>query len=167
MDKKFIVLCLGFTIILIGGVLFFGSSSNSKPQTLVSSYSISDKEKPKVEAKITTISLGDMKVSDEKSADFKIKNIGTKPLQISNMQSSCGCTVGKLIYEGKESQEFGMHSQSTGVISEILPNKEGIVRVIYRPYVMPVYGYIDREVSLQTNDPQNTNLTFKVTANVK
>lgn len=165
MDKKFIILCAVFSVILIGAVVFLGSSS--KPQALVSSYSVSDKDKPSVEAKITSSSLGDMKVSDEKYADFLIRNKGTKPLLITSMRSSCGCTVGKVIYKGAETQEFGMHSQAQGVVSEIAPSSEAKVRVIYRPFVMPVYGFVEREVYFETNDPQNSKITLKVTANVK
>ena len=107
-----------------------------------------------------------MKVSDDKSANFKIKNIGQKPLQLSNISSSCNCTFGQVIINGKESDVFGMHNVSD-FAGEILPGKEAIIKVTYRPSIMLVYGAVEREVYVSTNDPENPKLIFKVKANVK
>jgi len=107
-----------------------------------------------------------MKVSDDKSANFKIKNIGQKPLQLSNISSSCNCTFGQVIINGKESDVFGMHNVSD-FAGEVFPGKEAIIKVTYRPSIMPVYGVIEREVYVSTNDPENPKLIFKVKANVK
>lgn len=76
------------------------------------------------------------------------------------------CTVGQVIYQEKASQEFGMHSQSN-YVAEIAPGKEATIKVTYRPYLMPVYGYVEREVYMATNDPLNSKLVFKVTATVQ
>ena len=59
-----------------------------------------------------------------------------------------------------------MHAKSDDVI-EIAPGKQALVRVIYVPSIMPVYGSVEREVYLNTNDPNSPKLTFKVIANVK
>ena len=115
---------------------------------------------------MTFADLEKMKVSDEKSADFTIKNIGEKSLQLSNINSSCNCTFGQIIIDGKESEFFGMHNVSA-FAGEILPGKEAVIRIIYRPYIMPVYGIIDSEVYVETNDPENQRLVFKVRANVE
>ena len=154
-----------FSIVVIGGS-YFVLVGNQKPATAITSYSSSDKEKPKVEAKTTFSDLGKMKVSDDKSANFKIKNIGQKPLQLSNISSSCNCTFGQVIINGKESDVFGMHNVSD-FAGEVFPGKEAIIKVTYRPSIMPVYGVIEREVYVSTNDPENPKLIFKVKANVK
>lgn len=169
MDKKFLLFCAALTVFLVGVFVITNSSptKSSKTQNLIATYSLNDKERPKAEIKSTSQSMGDMKVSDEKYVDFTVKNTGSKNLQITNMKSSCGCTVGKIVYQGRESQEFGMHSQSVGVLEEITPGSQAVIRVIYRPYVMPIYGFVEREVYFDTNDPQNSKITFKVTANVR
>lgn len=165
MTKKLIIgLLIGFLGFLIG--IYYLVQRDNSTQVLFTSYKLEDKEKPKVEVKQTSQDLGQMKVSDEKSKDFIMKNIGSRNLILSNISSSCGCTVGQVIYQGEKSPEFGMHSKSA-FAKEILPGKEAAIRVIYRPYVMPVYGLVEREVYVETNDPQNSKLTFKVTAMVR
>lgn len=158
-------------IIVVFSVLTIGGSylllvSDQKPSPDLITYSASDKERPKAEAKLIFDDLGSMKVSEDKSADFTIKNIGTKPLQLSRITSSCNCTFAQVIINGNESDLYGMHSPSN-YAGEILPGKEAKVRVIYRPSIMPVYGIVSREVYVETNDPQNPKLVFKVQANVK
>ena len=164
MSKGIIIGIVIFSIVVIGGSYFLLTGSQ-KPQVQISSYSVSDKERPKVEAKTTFSDLGKMKVSDDKSANFKIKNIGQKPLQLSNISSSCNCTFGQVVIDGKESDVFGMHNVSD-FAGEILPGKEAIIKVTYRPSIMPVYGPVEREVYVSTNDPDNQKLVFKVKATV-
>jgi hypothetical protein len=166
MNSKILIIGLIlFSLAAIGGSYFF-LVNGQKPQAVIASYSLSDKEKPKIEAKITSFDLGQMKVSDDKFAIFKIKNIGQKPLQLTNISSSCNCTFGQVVINGKESELFGMHNVSD-FAGEILPGKEAAIKVIYRPSIMPVYGKIERQVYVSTNDPENPKLTFNVKANVK
>ena len=164
-SKVLIIGLILFSLVAIVGSYFF-LVNGQKPQPATISYSVSDKEKPKAEAKITFFDLGIMKVSEDKSADFKIKNIGQKPLQLNNISSSCNCTFGQVVINGKESELFGMHNISD-FAGEVLPGKEATIRVTYRPSIMPVYGTIEREVYVNTNDPENPKLTFKVKATVK
>jgi len=167
MSKSFIIGIVIFSLIVIGGsyLLVSGGKQNSSTSAPVF-YEVKDKEKPKIQVKDFIKDMGTIKVSDQKAEDFMIKNVGNKPLQLSQISSSCGCTVGQIIIDGNTSEEFGMHSQSD-YIAEINPGKEAIVRVTYRPYVMPVYGPVDREVYVTTNDPENSKLVFKVKAVVK
>lgn len=167
MPKSFLAGIIIFSLIVIGGsyLLVSGGKQNT-PRTKPLTYQTKDKDRPRIQVKETFKNMGEMKVSDQKTEDFLVKNVGSKPLQLSNISSSCGCTVGQIIIDGKTSEEFGMHSQSD-YIAEINPGKEAIVKVTYRPYVMPVYGPVDREVYMTTNDPENPNLIFKVKAVVK
>lgn len=161
-----IVLGAVLAVALIFGSYFFVNQGGKTEAKTILNYSASDKERPKTEVKTTLSDFGKMKVSDEKSADFTIKNIGKKPLQLSDITSSCNCTFGQVIISGKESEFFGMHNVSA-FAGEILPGKEATVRVIYRPYIMPVYGLVEREVYVTTNDPENPRLVFRVKANVE
>lgn len=164
-SKILIVGLIIFSLVAIVGSYFFLVSSQ-KAQPAIITYSFSDKEKPKVEAKITSFDLGTMKVSEDRSANFKIKNTGQKPLQLSNVSSSCNCTFGQVVIDGRESEVFGMHNVSD-FAGEVLPGKEAIIKATYRPSIMPVYGIVGREVYVNTNDPENPKLTFKIKANVK
>lgn len=165
MSKALIIGLIIFSLVAIIGSYFI-LVSGQKPQPAIISYSLTDKEKPKVEIKTASFDLGKMKVSEDKSTNFKIKNIGQKPLQLSNISSSCDCTFGQVIINGKESDLFGMGNVSD-FAGEVLPGKEAIIKVTYRPSIMPVYGTIEREVYVSTNDPENPRLVFKVKANVK
>ncbi|MEK7633822.1 MAG: DUF1573 domain-containing protein [Patescibacteria group bacterium] len=165
MNSKILIIGIViFSIVVIGGS-YFMLVGGQKPQPQIISYSVSDKERPKVEAKIISADLGKMKVSEDKSANFKIKNIGQKPLQLSNVSSSCNCAFAQVVINGKESDIFGMHNVSD-FAGEVLPGKEAVIKVTYRPSIMPVYGAVEREVYVNTNDPDNPKLVFKVKATV-
>ncbi|OGK58411.1 hypothetical protein A3H86_04230 [Candidatus Roizmanbacteria bacterium RIFCSPLOWO2_02_FULL_41_9] len=165
MPKKFIIGIVFFSLVIVAGSYLLLASGN-KPQAPIISYAVSDKERPNVAVKETSADLGTLKVSDEKAKEFIIKNIGKKPLQLSNITTSCGCTAVQIIYQEKISAEFSMHAQSD-YVAEIAPQTAARVRVIYRPYVMPVYGVVEREAYISTNDPVNPKLIFKVKSYVK
>lgn len=154
-----------FIIIFVGSSYFLLAGVN-KPEVKAASYSVNDKEKPSVEVKKTLVDLGSIKVSDQKETTFTIKNIGTKPLQLSNVSTSCHCTHAQFIYQGKTSEEYGM-SDVSDVLPEIAPNTEAIIKAIYRPYEMPVYGPVEREIYINTNDPNKPKLILQVTAKVQ
>lgn len=153
----FLVLIIGVSVLLTAG---------QKPVPATATYSATDKDRPIAETPETSADLGEMKVSDTKQKDFELKNTGTKPLQILNVNSSCNCTSGQIIYNGTTSKEFGMHAQS-GYVTDIAPGSSATVRVIYRPSIMPVYGSVEREVYVETNDPKTAKLVFVVKADVK
>lgn len=165
MSAKSIISSGVIFLVLIIGVSFL-STAGQKPAPATATYSATDKDRPIVETPRTQADLGEMKVSDTKQEDFEIKNTGTKPLQILNVNSSCNCTSGQIIYNGTTSKEYGMHAQS-GYVTDIAPGSSATVRVIYRPSIMPVYGPVEREVYVTTNDPKKENLVFTIKANVK
>lgn len=165
MSLKALVITLGGTLIAIIGIaILFSSSQKSDSATMV--YAISDKDRPKVESPETSFDFGEMKVTEEKQKDFALKNSGTKPLQIFGAQTSCDCTFGQIFYKDFKSEEFGMH-HSSGFVTEIAPGDVATVRVTYRPLIMPVYGSVERELYLSTNDPQYSKITYSIKATVK
>ena len=123
-------------------------------------------DKAYAETNMKYVDAGEIKVSDEKTEDFKIRSAGTKPLVITGISSSCGCTSGKVIYNGWESKEYSMHGKRE-TVTEIAPGEEAIIRLTYRPATMPVYGKVQRDVYVYTNDPENLKLKFSITAIVK
>jgi len=165
MSTKFVVISTFIFFVAIVTVSFL-LTAGQKPAPNAITYSASSAEKPVAEAPDSLFDFGEIKVSDVKENDFVLKNTGTRPLQILNINSSCNCTAGKIIYNGTETKEYGMHVQS-GYLMDIAPNTEAKVRVIYRPSLMPVYGAVEREVYITTNDPQKDRLVFAIKANVK
>lgn len=165
MSPKIIIIgMLIFILAVVGLSLLFTTGQTPTPTT--ASFSTQDVDRPKAETSNTSRNLGEIKVSDVKVEEYAVKNIGTKPLQILNVNSSCGCTAGQIIYQGKTSKEFSMHTQS-GFVTEIVPGDTATVRLTYRPASMPVYGLVEREVYVETNDPANSKLIFSITAKVK
>ncbi len=165
MSPKVIIIGLLVFVVAVVGMAFLFSSTQM-PQPGAAAFSTQDTERPKAETTQTFFDMGVIKVSDVKLQDFTLKNVGTKPLQILNVNSSCGCTAGQIIYNGTTSKEYSMHSQS-GFVTEIAPGDSAIVRLTYRPATMPVYGIVTREVYVTTNDPANQKIIFSIKANVQ
>ena len=161
--------------VMIGGVIisllfilgsYLAITKTAKPNIEAKTYTVKDASRPRIEVSSTLFDMGNIKVNDATSAKFTVKNVGEEPLQLLDISSSCGCTVGKVIYKGQESEEFGMHSAGD-FQTPIEPGTEAVIEVIYRPYVMPVYGPVGREVYMSTNDPDNSKLVFQIKANVQ
>lgn len=167
-NKLMLYIIGGFTILIIGVIVFFSvlQGKQASAGADVTSYSATDNERPKATTTSKFSDLGTMKVKDEKKTEFTIENTGNKPLVLSNISSSCGCTVGQITIDGKTSPEFGMHSKGSWQ-GTVEPGKSAKVTVIYRPYIMPVSGIVTRDVFVKTNDPENGQLTFTVKANVE
>lgn len=167
-DKIMLSIIGGFTVLTIGVIVVLSAMQGKQASagTNTASYNITDNERPKVDAPSTFSDLGTMKVKDEKKAEFAIENKGNNPLVLSNISSSCGCTVGQITIDGTTSPEFGMHSKGTWQ-GTVEPGKIATLTVIYRPYIMPVSGVVTRDVYVSTNDPENQKLTFSVRANVE
>lgn len=165
MSVRSVLILAGLCLIIIIGLVFL-TSSGVTPPTKFKIVSATDSTRPRAETDGTSANLGNMKVSEVRQYDFTITNKGNMPLQIGYLSSSCSCTVGQIIYNGKTGREYGMHVPGQDIV-EVSPNTSAVVRVIYRPSVMPVYGTVEREVYLQTNDPEKNRLVLKVAANVQ
>src|SRR6185503_7008189 len=77
---------------------------------------------------------------------FKVSNTGTKPLVITRVQTSCGCTAAMM-----ES-------------SVIDPGKSGKLRVSFNPHNQK--QTVTRTISVYSNDPVDSVLQLKVSATV-
>ena len=165
MSPKTIIIWMLVSVVSVVGLAFLLTAGQT-PAPATASFSEQDTDRPKAEITDTRRDLGEIKVSDVKVEDYIVKNVGTKPLQILNVNSNCGCTAGQIIYQGKTSKEFSMHTQS-GFVTEIAPGDTATVRLTYRPATMPVYGLVEREVYVTTNDPANEKLIFSIKAKVK
>lgn len=148
-------------ILIIGSYFLFAVPNNKQSKTL--SYSSQDKDRPIVKVKETSKDFGKIKLSDNPEVIFTLKNAGTKPLQLSGISTSCGCTAAQIIYNGTTSREYSMHFKEDDTY-EIAPQTEAKVKIIYRPSTMPVYGLVEREVYITTNDPNHKRLVFKIQA---
>ncbi|HCS79287.1 TPA: hypothetical protein DIV55_06145 [Patescibacteria group bacterium] len=164
-DKTVFWIIGGISLIVLM-IIAFVAFGESKNQTQVASYEATATSRPQASVATTTADFGKMKVTDEQTAEFTIENTGNKPLQLFKVTSSCGCTFGTIIINGKKSPEFSMHSKSNWTGS-LTPGEKALVAVTYKPNIMPVKGDITRAVYVSTNDPNNKQLTFSIKAFVE
>ncbi len=164
MNKFVVIGCILLTVAIIGiAMVAFKEANNS---AAVVSYTATDQEKPQVNVDKTTENFDEMSVNDVKTAEFSLENTGNKPLEVYGVTSSCGCTFGEIEINGMKSPQFAMHAKSNWV-GVIQKGNKALVRVTYKPSIMPVKGDVTRMVYVKTNDPNNPELTFSVKANVK
>lgn len=162
MKKAFLI---GAGILLFIGITYgvYVLSDTQSSTTVIKKYKKNEKQKPKIVVKKIFQSLKKMKVSETKSAKFPIKNVGSLPLQIYESTTSCNCTFGQVLMDNYEGDIFGMHAPQKNPIS-VAPGATAQIVVTYKPYIMPVYGKIQRFAIIRTNDPFKPELTFTVEA---
>ena len=159
-DTKVIIGTIVSTLLILIVAIFLSSSKSSPAPSSSPPTSISiDK---------TEVDFGDMKVTDEKSADFTLTNTGDSPLKISNISTSCNCTFASIEIAGRKTPEFSMHASGPlkNWVGEVPPGQTATLKATYRPKVMPVNGLVTRSVYFQTNDPQNSKVEITLRANV-
>ncbi|MBI2450648.1 MAG: DUF1573 domain-containing protein [Candidatus Nealsonbacteria bacterium] len=121
-----------------------------------------------VEFDKTVQDLGNMKVSEERTAEFEIRNAGSQPLVMSGLQTSCMCTFGQIIIGENKSPIFGMAMHGNPKWQGSLePGQTAVAKVIYRPYLMPVQGPVERIFTFETNDPLNQKVNLVIKAFVE
>ena len=126
---------------------------------------------PRLELSATSADLGEMAVQDEKTATFTLKNTGTKALELKQFSTSCNCTFAQLKTPSQTSPMFNMMMhmppKDMNWKTELQPNEEATLSVIYRPSLMPVYGPVQRFVTFETDDPEHKNVELTINATVK
>jgi hypothetical protein len=78
--------------------------------------------------------LGAMSVDQVRSADFKLTNIGTKPVEISQFGTSCMCTFAEIALPDAKSPRFNMAVHNSPEASSwkgvLAPGETAVVEVI-------------------------------------
>ncbi len=162
--KRFNPITLGVIIVIAvisGSIILASVFSGESP---VAQYKISDPDKPQLAIDNTSFDFGAMKLSDIKTQEIQIKNIGSESLIIYDAITSCDCTFVQFVIAGVESQKFSMRRDSSWR-NEIAPQETATVRLIYQPSLMPVQGPVKRQIVFKTNDPAQplVNLSFNAT----
>jgi len=122
----------------------------------------------KVAVAATNYDWGTIGINNGKvEAVFAIKNEGTQPLRLFNISTSCMCTTAQLTLGDKSSPLFGMHANS-GYVLEVPPAQAAQLKVVFDPALHGPSGTgtINRQVKVQTNDANQPELNFMLTATV-
>ncbi|WP_234111227.1 MULTISPECIES: DUF1573 domain-containing protein [Chryseobacterium] len=94
----------------------------------------------------TTVDYGTVKNGADGNRNFVVKNTGDKPLIISRVQPSCGCTVPEW------SQD------------PIMPGKTGQIKVHYNTTLT---GHFTKSIEVYSNDPENSRSVVNITGTVE
>lgn len=160
-DKKVIIAMIISTIVILFGGIFF-LTKTSTPQI---------KASQNVKAYVsdaTSYDWGNIPMyKGNITKAFTIKNTGAGILKLYNIKTSCHCTKAYVTIEGADSPSFGMSGLSSWV-GEVLAGKEAKLTVVFDPAFHGPQGTgpINRFVSVETNDPANSKLTFTLTGTV-
>jgi len=113
---------------------------------ITSGFIFSQEEGPKIEFESLEINYGQISKGDNGVRVFKFSNIGSEPLIISKVYSSCGCTIPK-----KPS-------------SPINPGKGDEIQVKYDTNRV---GPIKKTITVLSNAINSPTMSLKITGNVK
>ena len=118
----------------------------------------------------TIENMGDLSIEEDGVSTFTIKNAGTAPLKISDIQTSCNCVFVNVTMGGITTGKFTHPSYTKpslrGWSGEISPNQSATFEVIFSPDDYIVYGHVIRQAIIATNDPDHPTITLEIRANV-
>lgn len=116
---------------LFAGIALFGTFALASAQTITFDQ--------------TTFDYGTIKPSSDGTRFFTVTNTGDKPLVISNVKPSCGCTI----------PEFS--------IDPIMPGKSAKIKVGYNT---AINGQFMKNIEVYSNDPVNSRSVIYIKGNV-
>lgn len=160
-EKKLIGIIFAVSVLIIGAGGYFVATTGNSAAVEQSEGAVVTVETKSHEWGEIGINNGTVMVT------FPIKNTGTSPLSLYNIETSCMCTTAMVKVGQNVSPKFGMHSKSDYVM-EVAPGDEAELVVEFDPafHGPSGVGPINRQITVQTNDPANPKLTFIATAMV-
>lgn len=159
MKRRIILLAILATGVVGFAVINKSGSGNDDAQSVAQasgSFQVDKKE----------VDFGNISVEDKKVAEFTVTNPSDQPLVLSNVGTSCMCTLAEVEIGGQKSPEFNMKMHNTPEMSRwqgtVAPRGQAIVRLTYIPKLMPVEGEIIRNVKFNTSDPNNAEVEIGI-----
>lgn len=162
MDKKLILGFLTFSFLAIGGTVALIAKISVPP------VQVQTTRETKVTLTETNYDWGDVGINNGKiEKTFEIKNDGSQSLKLYGVKTSCACTTAQFKSPKGDSPIFGMHTKS-GYIQEVAPGETIGLSVVFDPLFHGPNGLgaINRTITVNTNDPSQSQLNFTLTANV-
>lgn len=176
------VMGLAAWVLAISGTVAYWITSNGSAArngaTLVSGLSAGGSQnfdQPRVQIFKQTRELGPMLASEDRTAEFFLRNIGGKPLEISNVRTSCPCTHAQVVIFGETGEEKSPRFNEEKPSSPDTHSWKGMVdtggtatvRVTYKPALAPIKGPVSTTVTLGTNDPNRPVIELQIHATVE
>lgn len=116
---------------LLAGFALLGAVTFASAQTIVVDKVVMD--------------YGNVKTGSDGHRYFAVKNIGNKPLILSNVKASCGCTTPEWSKD------------------PILPGKTAQIKVGYNT---GINGFFQKQVEVFSNDPENGRIVLNIKGTV-
>lgn len=165
-DKKVILGFVFGSILIMGIILGLSFSSSGKSKDQITEFSENDENRPIITMAEKTFDFGNIKSQDEVIHEFKFENTGKSDLEITDITTSCMCTTARVVINGDQSQEFGMHSDSSWV-GKVSPQQNGTIKIFFdADYHKGVTGAITRGITFKTNDPKNPEINLTIEADI-
>lgn len=166
--KTKIVLGASVLILGLGGLVIAakpGPATNSPTAVELVRASAANKSNSRLTATQTKFSFGPISMASGKVKHrYPITNVGTEPVVISKLYTSCMCTTAALVKGGKAGEAFGMpgHTPIPTINVPIRPGEEAFVEVVFDPAAHGPAGVgpIERVVTLENNSGQPLELAF-------
>lgn len=165
MNTKIIIGIVTFTILLVIGAVFVLSDAPAKPN-------LEKTNGAKIEISEKSFDFKDIAYSGGiVTHSFQIKNIGDKDLQLANLATSCMCTKSYIKTPESTGPKMGMQGMSkpSGWVGILRSGEEGSVIAEFDPafHGPQGVGSILRNVSFETNDPDNPYVELSFSGVVK
>lgn len=160
-DNKLVIGIIAVTILILGGGIWIAQKSSSTTEIVKSSDSKASVDETDHDWGTIQLKGGDVKKI------FTIRNVGTEPLQLHGVKTSCMCTTARITIGDHTSPSFGMHQKSSWAGS--VPSGDAAeVEVVFAPdfHGPSGVGAITREITVSTNDSNNPEITLNVAATV-
>lgn len=158
-NKIIIGIIAATLLIIVGGIALV---SRSGPQQLTVSESVH------LEVQETSYDWGEIPINNGNvNKTFEIKNNSQGVLELANVSTSCMCTTAQVIINDQKSPFFGMHPNSSW-LGKVAAGESAQVFIEFDPafHGPSGIGQASRQVSLDTNDPDNPKITFNLIGNV-
>lgn len=156
-----VISIIAITVLLFGGIVF-AMSDSSQAQVVTTSNA-------KASVQNEFHDFGEVGINDGKiTAEYEVFNEGSEVLQFYNLTTSCSCTNARFVSGDNESPEFGMHSKSKYVY-EVQPGDSVTIKAVFDPlfHGPSGVGSISRDITVDTNDASNPQLSFKMSGEVR
>jgi hypothetical protein len=156
---KTIIIGLILTLVLVFGGVFLVTKT-SQVATLAQDQNVN------VTIDKLSHDWGQIGINDGKvRAEFALTNSGSASLKLANVSTSCMCTTAQVEIDGRKSPYFGMHQKSSWS-GEVAPGGVAKLVVEFDPafHGPEGIGQITREITVETNDPDQKQLAFTTSA---
>lgn len=140
--KKVNVMIWSFSLVCF----FFASGMNVVAQEATAETKAKKVKTPEISFEKLVYDYGTITEGDPGECEFVFKNTGKEPLVLSNVYSSCGCTVPNWPKD------------------PIMPGKSSAIKV---KYATSRIGAINKTITVVSNATENAKVTLRITGNVK